>query len=245
MNHASTEPSVRLEAVYFALPTCVPSTDKFRTMLVRLRYVAGPKDHWSKRCLTFHQDSEPDAYYIAYDAAKEKHVLSRLHQINIDALASLATQLRNGIPCTIPALVPNDEGHLDLKIASSQTGGQNCNVDVHFEDGVVWLARIRLDDPLLPPKPTQAYISLSEVFTLKHLESINVPAPKVFHFEPESPENTVGVPFMLMEKMKGTALDWYKTTSVQKTKVLEQLTDIFLALEKHPFNSTGSIYPSN
>ena len=141
--------------------------------------------------------------------------------------------------------MPNDEGHLDLKIASSQTGGQNCNVDVHFEDGVVWLARIRLDDPLLPPKLTQAYIFLSEVFTLKQLESINVPAPKVFHFEPESRENLVGVPFMLMEKMKGAPLAWYSTTSAQKTKILEQLADIFLALEKHPFNSTGSIFPSN
>lgn len=141
--------------------------------------------------------------------------------------------------------MPNDEGHLDLKIASSQMGGQNCNIDVHFEDGVVWLARIRLDDPLLPPKLTLAYIFLSEVFTLKQLESINVPAPKVFHFEPESPENPVGVPFMLIEKMKGAPLTWDTTPSVQKTKVLEQLTDIFLTLEKHPFNSTGSIFPSN
>ena len=139
----------------------------------------------------------------------------------------------------------NDEGYLDVKPVLSQTGGQNCNIDVHFEDGVVWLARIRLDDPLLPPKPTQAYIFLSEVFTLKQLESINVPAPKIFHFETESRENSVGVPFMLMEKMKGAPLAWDTTTSVQKTKVLEQLADIFLALEKHPFNSTGSIFPSN
>ena len=141
--------------------------------------------------------------------------------------------------------MPNDEGHLDLKAVSSQIGGQNCNIDVHFEDGVVWLARIRLDDPLLPPKPTQGYIFLSEVFTLRKLESINVPAPKVFHFEPESPENAVGVPFILMEKMKGAPLAWDIITSVQKTKVLEQLADIFLALERHPFNSTGSIFPSN
>ena len=139
----------------------------------------------------------------------------------------------------------NVEGYLDVKPVLSQTGGQNCNIDIHFEDGVVWLARIRLDDPLLPPRLTQAYIFLSEVFTLKQLESINVSAPKVFHFEPESRENYVGVPFMLMEKMKGAPLAWDITTSVQKTKVLEQLADIFLALEKHPFNSTGSIFPSD
>ena len=198
-----------------------------------------------RRELKLQQYTDPSAYYIAYDSAKEKHLLARLHQVNITALTSLATRLRNGIPCTIPALVLNDEGYLDVKPVSSHTGGQNCNIDVHFEDGVVWLARIRLDDPLLPPKPTQAYIFLSEVFTLKLLESIDVPAPKVFHFEPESRENPVGVPFMLMEKMKGAPLAWDITTSVQKTKVLEQLADIFLALEKHPFNSTCSIFPSN
>lgn len=188
---------------------------------------------------------ESDAYYIAYDSAKERHLLTRLYQVNTAALISLATQLHNGISCTIPALTLNDEGHLDLEAVSAQTGGQNCNIDVRFQDGVVWLARIRLDDPLLPPKLTQEYIFLSEVFTLKQLESMNVPAPKVFHFATESRENSVGVPFLLMEKMKGAPLAWNKTTSVQRTKVLEQLADIFLALEKHPFDSTGSIFPSN
>ena len=217
-------------------------------MPVHLRYVTckpKQKDPTVKGYLAFPQDTEPDAYYIAYDSAKRKHLRTRLRQVNTTALISLAARLRNGISCTIPALVPNDQGHLDLQIALSQTGGQNCNLDVHFEDGVVWLARIRLDDPLLPPKPTQAYIFLSEVFTLKQLESIDVPAPKVFHFETESRENLVGVPFLLMEKMKGAPLAWDMTTSVQRTKILEQLTDILLALEKHPFDSTGSIFPSN
>ena len=123
----------------------------------------------------------------------------------------------------------------------SQTGGQNCNIDIHFEDGIVWLARIRLTDALLPPKPTKAYIFLSEVFTLKYLESTTVPAPKVYHFATESSENPVGVPFMLMEKMEGSPLVWDETTSAQKTKVLEQLADIFLSLEEHQFHSTGSL----
>ena len=112
------------------------------------------------------------------------------------ALVSLAARLRNSISCTIPARMPNDQGYLDFQTLLSQTGGQNCNLDVQFEDGVVWLARIRLDDPLLPPKPTQVYIFLGEVFTLKQLESIDVPTPKVFHFETESKDNLVGVPFL-------------------------------------------------
>ena len=45
--------------------------------------------------------------------------------------------------------------------------------------------------------------------------------------------------------MNGVPLEWNTTTPAQRTKVLEQLTDIFLALERHPFHSTGSIFRSN
>lgn len=141
--------------------------------------------------------------------------------------------------------VADGQGHLNVEAVSSQTGGQNCNIDVQFQDGTVWLARIRLDDPLLPPKPTQEYIFLSEVFTLKFLGTTGVPAPKVFYFATESSENPVGVPFLLMEKMKGSPPRWDVATLAQKRKILEQLADTFLALEKHPFSSTGSIFPSN
>lgn len=51
----------------------------------------------------------------------------------------------------------------------------------------------------------------------------------------------MGVPFILMEKLEGSPLTWDTTTSIQKTKVLEQLADIFLALEEHHFHSTGSL----
>lgn len=191
------------------------------------------------------QDTDGDAYYTANDSAKAKHILARLSQVNTTALVSLASRLRNGVPCTIPTLVPDSQGQLNIKAVSSQTGGQNCNLDVRFQDGTVWLARIRLDDPLLPPRSTQAYIFLSEVYTLKYLENAGIPAPKVFHFATESSENPVGVPFLLMEKIDGVPLMWDMTTPAQRTKVVEQMADIFLALEKHPFRSTGSIYLSN
>ena len=45
--------------------------------------------------------------------------------------------------------------------------------------------------------------------------------------------------------MKGAPLKWDMTTSDQRTKILEQLTDIFLTLEKYPFSSIGSMFPSN
>ena len=226
----------------------MPNTHGFRSML-RAQYVANYNLLWNGERneinVITRQDIESEAYHAAYASAEAKHLRSRLSQVKTNALVSLASHLRNGVPCTIPALMPDSQGHLnDVEIAS-QTGGQNCNLDVQFEDGVVWLVRIRLDGPLLPPKPTQEYLFLSEVFTLKHLEKTGIPAPKVFHFATESEENPVGVPFLLMEKLRGAPLIWDMATSAQKTKVLEQLTDIFLTLEKHPFRLTGSLYPSN
>lgn len=157
----------------------------------------------------------------------------------------MASKIRSGIPCVVPALTPNIKGELDLEAVLGQMGGQNCHVDIKFQDGVVWLARIRLDDPLLPPKQTQAYVFLSEVFTLRFLETTKVPAPRVFCFEAESSENPVGVSYIIMEKISGAPLRWDLATSAQRTRILEQLVDIFLELEKHPFSATGSICPGD
>lgn len=120
-------------------------------------------------------------------------------------------------------------------------GGQNCHLDIEFDDGVVWLARIRLDDPTFPPNPVQEHILVSEFSTLKFLEKVDIPTPKAFQCSIESSENIVGVSYILMEKMRGSALDWNGASKEQRTKVIEQLADIFLELQKHPFEATGSL----
>ena len=78
-----------------------------------------------------------DAYYIAYGSAQGKHLRTHLHQVNPTVLLSLAARLRNGILYIIPVFVLNNQGHLDFQIVFSHTGGQNCNLDVHFEDGLL------------------------------------------------------------------------------------------------------------
>lgn len=103
---------------------------------------------------------------------------------------------------SIPAL------DLDLKKAiTSQIGGQNCHLDLEFDDGH-GIVRVRLCDPLLPPQPVQDYVFLSEVARLQSLAETVVPAPKVYLYQLESPENPVGSSFVIMEKMPGTALQW-------------------------------------
>lgn len=128
---------------------------------------------------------------------------------------------------------------------SGQMGGQNCHVDIEFEDGVTWIARIRLDDPLLPPQSVKSHIFLSEIATLQFLAKTSIPTPKVYCYELEGSKIIVGTSYVLMEKMPGKPLDWSGAGEDQRRKVVEQLADIYLELERHPLQMTGSIVPSD
>ncbi|GAB1311865.1 hypothetical protein MFIFM68171_02075 [Madurella fahalii] len=138
------------------------------------------------------EDDDLDKYYDAYNAAKTRHLKALLDKVNVAALESAASSARNGITCRIPALADNDSEAARIELVSRQCGGQNCHVDVEFAGGVTWIARIRLDDPLLPPHPVQTRILLSEVATLRFLARTRVPAPQVHAYALEGLGNSVG-----------------------------------------------------
>ncbi|KAI8628610.1 hypothetical protein F5Y19DRAFT_464980 [Xylariaceae sp. FL1651] len=95
------------------------------------------------------------------------------------------------------------------------------------------LARFRLSSPISPPPEVRDYVLRSEAATLEFLQR---------HTPCESdPANTVGVAYILMEKLHGTPLDWQGTTAAQKEKVVRQLVDIMLEIERHPFDKLGSL----
>ncbi|KAI9822820.1 MAG: hypothetical protein M1826_000399 [Phylliscum demangeonii] len=185
------------------------------------------------------QVNDPDAFYAAYDAAKERHLSTLMTKLRIDALISIASRLRDGVPCSVPAFA---DGTVQLAKIAAQMGGQNCHLDIEFADGVIWLARLRLDYPTMPPKPVQDHMLLSEFCTLRFLERASgVPTPKAFHYAVASADNPVGVAFILLEKMPGSPLDWNKASQAQRTKIMEQLVDVFLELERYPLPATGSL----
>ncbi|KAF3058309.1 hypothetical protein GL218_05369 [Daldinia childiae] len=93
-----------------------------------------------------------------------------------------------------------------------------------------------------PPAVLRDYLIQSEVATLKFLERTNVPAPKVFDFVLENAGNSVGVGYILMEKLHGKSLRWSIATQEQRIKVMEQLADVFIELTKYPFNHLGSLH---
>jgi hypothetical protein len=125
-------------------------------------------------------------------------------------------------------------------------GGRNCHADIVFADGVVWLVGIQLSSPISPPSEVRDYVLASEAATMQFLEChTRVPSPRVFDWATESdPGNEVGVGYILMEKMKGTPLDWQGATMAQRKKVVQQLADILLEIEKHPFDKLGSLVPT-
>ncbi|KAG6064624.1 hypothetical protein E4U33_006073 [Claviceps sp. LM78 group G4] len=122
-------------------------------------------------------------------------------------------------------------------------GGLNCHAEIKFEDGVVWLARIRILSAIAPPPEERDYILQSEVTTMQFLERhTRVPCPRVFDWACESdPTNTIGVGYILMEKLTGTSLDWQSATATQKEKIVRQYADILLEIERHPFDQFGSL----
>jgi hypothetical protein len=85
-------------------------------------------------------------------------------------------------------------------------GGMNYHIEVRFDDGVTWLARVRRFNATSPPPALKDYIIRSEVATLMFLEKTDVPAPKVYDYALEGPNNPVRVGFMLVEKMPGKSL---------------------------------------
>ena len=164
-----------------------------------------------------------------------------MSQINVQALTAAAREAHHGVQCSVPALAHDSQDSIDLDAIQNQAGGQNCHLDIHFEDGTVWLARIRLNDLLLPPDATQHHIFMSEIATYKYLAKTTVPVPKVYAYAFKSTSNPVGASYVLMEKLAGGPLQWYDATSAQRTRVLIQLVDIFIELERHPFSLAGSL----
>lgn len=122
-------------------------------------------------------------------------------------------------------------------------GGMNYHIEVQFEDGVSWLARIRRFNATSPPAGLRNYIMRSEVATLQFLSRTNVPSPKVFDFDLDE-SNPIGVSYILMEKMSGRTVGTSlskASRAEQRMKVLDQLADIYIDLSAYPFDVMGSL----
>ncbi|KZF20990.1 hypothetical protein L228DRAFT_212804 [Xylona heveae TC161] len=179
------------------------------------------------------------AYDPAAGEAERKEINRLIDKINISALAARASQLRNGISCSIPHL------QYDAATRSSVMGGMNYHISINFADGVTWLARIRKFNATSPPPTLRDHIMESEVATLHFLERTGLPTPRVFYYAPECETNPVGVAYLLFEKMPGKSLRWSLANDVQRQRVIEQLADVFIRLHDFSFDLMGSLCLKN
>ncbi|KAI0926428.1 hypothetical protein AcW1_008608 [Taiwanofungus camphoratus] len=119
-------------------------------------------------------------------------------------------------------------------------GGKHYHITIDFDDGISWLCRVRRINALTPPYELQSCSLLSEAATLRFLSKTSVPVPAVSDVVLE-PTNPAGVPYILLEKMRGNVLDWYNLDLPGKNKILEQLADVFIELERYPFSAIGCL----
>lgn len=130
------------------------------------------------------------------------------------------------------------------KISHQLFGRFNYHFPIYFDDDEVWICRVRRQNALTPPVSMQNVIVRSEVATLNFLANIHVPVPRVHGFALHSPDNAVGMAYILMDMLEGYPLRWHKTDEPAKTHLLEQLADIYIRLYQHPFPAIGCLFPS-
>jgi hypothetical protein len=118
-------------------------------------------------------------------------------------------------------------------------GGMNLHLPITFTDGVKWLARIRRINATSPPPELQSRILKSEIATLRFLETVNIPTPRVYDCSVEGENGPAGVSYILMEFMPETVLDWSGISVEGKRKVIAQLADIYIELGKHRIPAMG------
>lgn len=169
-------------------------------------------------------------------SAEEAEIVKLLSRVNIGALRTRASSLRN-VDCSIRNPL------YDHKNRSSVMGGLNYHIPVCFVDGVTWMCRIRQCNITSTPILHQNQLVLSEVATYRFLSSrTRIPVPMVHDYAVHGPDNPIGVGYILMDKILGTPLSECGPLSGDEwRRVLAQFADIFVELSQHPFTEIGCL----
>ncbi|KAI1114975.1 hypothetical protein F5Y14DRAFT_461070 [Nemania sp. NC0429] len=168
----------------------------------------------------------------AWLAAQTAELVALHRKTNHAALLRRATELSGGLACRL-----DDEDPLGRR----QMGGMHVHLQLVFEDGTVWLARILRERYTSFDDELSNRILLSECATLRWLESVDVPTPQLHdHGLRGDPQNEVGVAYMIIDKLPGQPFSSQAASEDQKLQVLDQWASILCTLCKHPLNQIGS-----
>ncbi|RPA92820.1 hypothetical protein L873DRAFT_1847508 [Choiromyces venosus 120613-1] len=174
-------------------------------------------------------------YEVASQEALMKELRAFFKTIDVNALTVIASKLRGGIPCSVKPL------RWDKASLRSAMGAINLHLELVFEDGLSWMARLKRHNTSTPPAAVRSYLIRSEVATYSFLKKqTRVPVPEVFAYDLDS-DNSVGTGYILMETIKGKNLLSASPTNEQLSKVLAQLAEVYKELYRHPFPLMGSL----
>ena len=74
------------------------------------------------------------------------------------------------------------------------------------------------------------------------LAKTKVRVSRIFHHANKNDkDNQIGLTFLLMEKLPGKMLDWNSASKPEKSKIMEQLAEVLLEIERRPYSQTGSL----
>ncbi|EJD42368.1 hypothetical protein AURDEDRAFT_115131 [Auricularia subglabra TFB-10046 SS5] len=159
--------------------------------------------------------------------------------LHFEAIERVASACRDGLRCTA-----NREKYA--------AGRHNIAIELVFQDGIVWIARLTTDHSELSPADIVRRIRC-EVATLHILaDKTIVPVPTIFAYS-ETQDNPIGCPYVLMSALEGyppEAVGLAYTSSNQRIPedkmpffetFCDSLAEIFVQLGWIKFPTTGSI----
>ncbi|KAK5218482.1 hypothetical protein LTR47_011704 [Exophiala xenobiotica] len=180
----------------------------------------------------------------AYEVGEEFHqrATAFFAAVKWDQLMSLSSRLRDGVPCNFGE--------------KYSIGHFNMVRRILFEDGISWVARLRLPrlGAVISDRATldEAKTLKVEVASMKFLKAkTSIPVPEVYNYCVD-PKNDVGAPYILMDYIPGTVATELRMarncevglfgTFEQDRKFRQQMAGIQVALSSFEFDRIGSLY---
>ncbi|KAF5006090.1 hypothetical protein FDECE_7508 [Fusarium decemcellulare] len=172
-------------------------------------------------------------YDEEWEAAITAELVALRNKTNHEALLRQAIELSGGKPCRL-----DDQDTL----GRSLMGGMHVHLQLFFEDGTIWLARILRETYTSFNDQLSNDILVSECATLRWLESADVPTPRLYGYGLRGDaRNEVGVAYMLIDKLPGKPFDSGSASDDQRSKVLNGWAKVLSTLSTRPFDRIGSL----
>ncbi|KAI0114014.1 hypothetical protein GGR51DRAFT_556511 [Nemania sp. FL0031] len=169
----------------------------------------------------------------AWLEAQTTELIALSNKTNHVALLRRAKELAGGIEC-----------HLDDHdpLGRNLMGGMHVHLQLLFENGTVWLVRLLRENHTSFDDEFSNQIFLSECATLRWLESLDLPTPRLHDYGLRGdPQNEVGVAYMIIDKLPGRPFNSATASQEEKSKVLGQWAEVLCKLAQHPFEKIGSL----